>query len=115
MDGEHLIPETIIQLWVCPNCKQTGHSRVEVTRGFAQKPHARFHHCAGLRGLWAPMVTAESRVQVTAVEREDYVGEDEGNVPTDENGRPVMAVRTDYADGSNDLAVMAPTATLGGS
>ena len=65
--------------------------------------------------MWAPMVLEGDRVRVTAVDREDYVGEDEGRVTTDENGRPVMAVRTDRQDGSNDLAVMAPTATLRGA
>ena len=32
---------------------------------------------------------------------------------TDENGRPIMAVRTEYADGHTDMAVLAPTATGG--
>jgi hypothetical protein len=34
-------------------------------------------------------------------------------VQTDDTGRPVMAVRTDYTDGRNDVAVLAPTATGG--
>ena len=49
------------------------------------------------------MVPAGTKAKVTAVEREDYIGND--NV-----GR-VMAVKTERSDGSNDVAVFAPTAT----
>lgn len=95
---------TPVRRWACPNCKQTA-----ITR--EAKPHARFHICAGLKGLTAPLIEEGTRVQVSAVEREDYVGSE--LVQTDETGRPIMAVRTDYADGRNDVAVMAPTATGG--
>jgi hypothetical protein len=92
----------VIQEWYCPNCKATG-----VTN--ERRPHQRFHPCAGLRGILAPLVEASARVQVTAVEREDYVGSERAQ--TDENGRPVMAVKTEYADGHSDVAVLAPVAT----
>ena len=59
----------------------------------------------------APLVEEGVRVQVTAVEREDYVGSELAQ--TDDNGRPMMAVRTDYEDGRNDTVVLAPTATGG--
>ena len=93
-----------IRRWACPNCKQTA-----ITR--QAKPHARFHVCPGLKGLTAPLVEEGPRVQVTAVEREDYAGNE--ILQTDDTGRPMMAVRTDYADGRNDVAVLAPTATGG--
>jgi len=48
----------------------------------------------------------ERRVKVTAKVREDYVGRD--IVDYDENGRPIMAVETEYEDGHTDLAVHAP-------
>lgn len=93
------------RLWVCPNC-----SVQSVTT--EARPHTRFHTCPGLRGLTAPLVQAGTRVKVTAVEREDYVGGD--YVQTDADGRPVMAVVTERDDG-NDVMVFAPTATATGS
>jgi hypothetical protein len=84
------------QRWVCPNCPAT-----DVTH--EAKPHTRFHACPGLMGLTAPMVEAGSKVRVTAREREDYIG-------NEKVGR-VMSVVTERADGSNDVAVFAPTAT----
>ena|SRR5437870_3264512 len=84
------------RLWVCPNCKAQ-----DVTS--EARPHTRFHICPGLNGLTAPMIEAGARVRVTAVEREDYIG-------TERTGR-IMAVRTERPDGSNDIAVFAPTAS----
>ena len=90
------------RLWECPNCKFT-----DVTQ--ESKPHTRYHPCAGLKGIVAPMVEAGSKVKISAVEREDYVGTEQ--VKTNAEGRPVMAVVTERGDGSNDVAVFAPTAT----
>lgn len=95
-----LVPE---QHWECPNCELT-----QVTH--EAQPHTRFHSCRGLRGLTAPMVPTGSDVKVEAVEREDYVGQEA--VTTDGEGRPIMAVVTTRADGSNDCAVLAPCATV---
>lgn len=92
-------------LWVCPNCDVQS-----VTT--EARPHTRFHTCLGLRGLTAPLVKVGTRVKVTAVEREDYVGGE--SVQTDAGGRPVMAVVTERDDGM-DTAVFAPTATGIGS
>lgn len=92
------------QRWSCPNCTVT-----DVTRGETN----RFHPCAGLAGITAPMVLAGTDVRVFAVERQDYVGRE--IVQYDGNGRPVMAVVTERADGSNDVMVNAPTARGGGS
>ena len=88
--------------WVCPNCSITS-----ITR--EARPHTRFHICPGLRGLTAPLVEAGIRCEVIAVDREDYIGTEK--VQTDNSGRPVMAVITRRSDGSNDTAVLAPTAT----
>ncbi len=86
--------------WGCPNCDFT-----DVTHEV--QPHSRFHNCAGLAGLSAPMVPAGTRAKVEAVEREDYIGGED--VQRDGNGRPVMAVVTTRDDG-NDVTVYAPTA-----
>ena len=83
--------------WVCPNCPAESVTTED-------RPHTRFHECPGLLGLTAPMVEAGVKVRVTAKEREDYIG-------TEKAGR-VMSVVTERADGSNDVAVFAPTATL---
>ncbi len=86
------------QHWTCPNCPVTA-----VTVG---RPN-RFHICSGLRSLTAPMVLDGTRCKVVAEERQDYVGRED--VPLDDRGRPVMAVRTVRDDGE-DLAVFAATA-----
>jgi len=94
---------TILQaerLWVCPNCKVQ-----DVTR--EARPHTRFHACAGLRGLTAPLVEAGDRVKVTVREREDYIGDE---IVTSVEGRPIMSVLTEREDGSNDVVVFAPAA-----
>lgn len=91
--------------WACPNCPA-----YDVTS--EARPHSRMHSCAGMSGLTAPMVPAADvagrRVKVVALVREDYVGDE--IVTHDENGRPIMAVETQYADGHTDLAVNAPAA-----
>ena len=89
------------QRWECPNCPAT-----DVTR--EAEPHTRFHACAGLKGLTAPMVPAGTRAKVEAIERGDYLNGD--HVTRDGDGRPVMAVETTRDDG-NDVAVFAPCAT----
>jgi hypothetical protein len=87
--------------WECPNCTLT-----DVT--YEAQPHTRFHPCAGLKGLTAPMVPAGTRCKVEAVEREDWVGSE--MVQVDGEGRPIMRVETTREDG-NDVAVLAPCAT----
>jgi hypothetical protein len=90
--------------WTCPNCTET-----QVTR--EARPHTPFHTCRGLRGLSAPMVPAGSDCKVEARERGDWVGRE--LVQTDGEGRPVMSIVTEYGDGRNDCAVLAPCATAG--
>lgn len=86
--------------WVCPNCPVEA-----VTPGSTPN---RYHECPGLAGITAPMVPAGSGSRVRSVIREDYVGRE--IVQYDWYGRPIMSVVTERPDGSNDVAVLAPTA-----
>lgn len=86
--------------WECPNCTAT-----DVTH--EHRPHTRMHQCAGLKGLVAPFVPADTRCKVEAVVREDYIGTEK--VTLDADGRPIMRVETTRDDG-NDVAVFAPCA-----
>lgn len=91
------------QRWRCPNCP--------VTDRTVGQPN-RFHACAALGGLSAPLVLEGTDCKVVAVEREDYIGQED--VPL-VNGRPVMGVHVVRADGSNDCVVYAPTARAAGA
>lgn len=92
--------------WHCPN----GCSVTERTRPLP--PHAsRFHTCSALHCLTAPLVRDGTDCKVIAVERGDYLRDEEQR--TGDDGRPYMAVETFHADGHNDLAVFAPVATFG--
>ena len=91
--------------WCCPNCDVT--ERTE-----ALPPNAsRFHTCAGLHMLTAPLVRAGTRCKVEAEERGDYLGAEIQAAGDD--GRPYMAVRTTYGD-HEDLAVNAGLARAEG-
>lgn len=92
---------TATHRWACPNCPVT---TISHDNGIA------YHRCAGLHGLTAPLVPAGSKAEVRLVEREDYIGSEQGVRLV--NGRPVMSLVTNRADGSNDAVVFAPTATL---
>jgi hypothetical protein len=87
--------ETVTR-WECPNCDVT-----DVTRGITPN---RFHTCAGLHMLSAPLVRAGTGCKVEAEERQDYLGREVQ--ATGDDGRPYMAVRTTRGDGE-DLAVNA--------
>lgn len=105
-----VILEAPHQRLVCPNC-----TAVAVWRGplpAAGLGMSEMHACAGLRGFLAPMVLEGTDVKVEAIEREDYLGNED--VRLDGEGRPVMAVTTTYGDGRVDCAVFAPTAHAGG-
>lgn len=73
------------------------------------------HPCARLAGILAPFVEVHGSELVknaqrhVTVERDDYIGNE--LVRRDANGRPIMAIRTERTDGSNDTHVFAPTAT----
>lgn len=94
-----LLPPTV---WVCAS----GCPAVDRTPGTVSN---RFHRCPAMGGLTSPLVPQDSGARVRAVEREDYVGsEDVQHL----HGRPVMAIITERPDGSNDTAVLAPTAYI---
>lgn len=101
MDIPILKPE---QRWECPNCNVK-----DVTH--EAKPHTRYHTCAGLKGISAPMVPEGTHCKVEAVEREDYIGKEV--VTLDAEGTPIMRVETTREDG-NDVAVFAPLARSNG-
>jgi len=91
--------------WECPNC----HFR-ERTRPLP--PNAsRMHPCPGLHGLTAPAVRAGSDCKVYAVERMDYLRDEEQR--TGEDGKPYMSVITERADGTNDAHVFPGVAVWG--
>ncbi len=93
--------------WVCPNCPATDYQP-------ALPPgSSRFHTCAGLHGLTAPLIRAGTHCKVEALERDDYLGKE--IQATGDDGRPYMAIRTTRNDGE-DLAVNAGLARgrLGG-
>ncbi len=101
MDVPLLAPE---QRWECPACDL----RQLTCRGDV---HTEFHHCAGMAGLWVPMVPAGDRAEHRLVEREDYIGDERVQLY---EGRPVMSVVTTRDDGQ-DCTIYAPTATASGS
>ena len=90
------------QAWECPNCGVT-----DVTAPLPPGS-SRYHTCAGLHMLTAPLVRAGTRCKVTAAEREDYLGGDEQ--ARGDDGKPYMNVRTTYDD-HDDLLVNAGLAT----
>lgn len=101
--------EAPVRRWQCPSC-----GAQHVTR--EARPHTPMHTCRALRGLSAPFVEVvgsdlpKHATRHVVVEREDWVRSE--LVQTDGEGRPVMAVRTERADGSNDCHVFAPTARV---
>lgn len=96
------------QDWWCPNCSlTTASSPLPIGAGQGQ---ARFHYCAGLRELWAPMLPVGVKAKIEARDREDYVGTD--SIPqVDIDGRPVMSIVTTRDDGQ-DTVVLVPTALM---
>ena len=84
--------------WECPNCDVTD------ATGPLPPNASRFHTCAGLHMLTAPLVRAGTSCKVEAEERADYLN---GEVQAmGDDGRPYMAVRTTRDDG-DDLVVNA--------
>jgi hypothetical protein len=96
---------SMVKDWYCPQCGKTDRTN-------NPKPHTRYHICPKLKGMSAPMVEQGVDAKLVLVERGDYEGEDTGRTQlTPEGKRPVMALRTERADGSNDVIVYAPTAS----
>ena len=89
--------------WYCPNCGLTEQTAIVPNR---------WHQCAKLRGLMAPLLPEGTKGKIVAHDREDYVGDD--LVQTDPAGRQVMSITTTRDEGQ-DVIVFAPTATGGAS
>ena len=96
--------------WECPSCH-----RQHVTR--TAQVTSELHVCPAQKGMIVPFVEVDNnhgidgrKVRHVVLEREDYVGAEQG-VRLDDEGRAVMAVRTERADGSNDTTVFAGAAT----
>lgn len=89
------------QEWYCPNCNVT-----DVTAPLPPG-QSRYHVCAGLHCLNAPLVRAGVRAQVVAEQRQDYLGAD--HQPAGDDGNVYMAVRTVRDDG-DDVTVFAGVA-----
>ncbi len=92
--------------WHCPAC-----GAEDVTH--EAEPHTRFHPCAKLGGFTSPMARGAMPAKVVVTEREDYIGTED--VRLSEDGRPIMNITLEYADGHTDVAVYAPTAHAGGT
>ena len=91
------------QDWECPACRHSERINPPLPAN-AQ----RWHPCPKLHMLKTPMVIAGTDCKIEAIERQDYLGTEIQR--TGDDGKPYAAVRTDRADGSNDLAVYAPLA-----
>lgn len=94
---------SVTRRWECPSCGQ----RHETTE---TKPHVPMHECSAQRGMTVPFVSVDNygdlgrQVRHVVVEREDQISGEKG-LHFDGEGRPIMAVRTERADGSNDIHV----------
>lgn len=94
--------------WECPSC-----ARQHVSH--EPRPHTPLHACTGQAGLAVPFVPVKTNggikrgtVRHKIVEREDYIGQEKG-VRLDSNGKAVMAVHTERANG-HDTHVFPGTA-----
>jgi hypothetical protein len=96
------------QDWKCPAC-----GRGDRTRPLPANAQ-RWHTCPALHDLKTPLVPAGMDCTIILEERGDYLNGETQRTGSD--GKPYMAVRTQRADGSADVAVYAPAATarLGG-
>lgn len=102
----HVILEPPVKLWICPSCG--GEHQTKEAR-----PHVPMHSCPALHGCSVPFVEKDGlKSRHVVVEREDFVGNNKNEILNYVNGRPVMAVRTEREDGSNDLHAFAPTAVM---
>ena len=93
------------QDWECPSCHLTERTR-------PLPPNAsRMHPCPKLHSLTAPRVRAGMDCKVFAVERGDYLRDEEQR--TGDDGKPYMSVVTERADGTNDAIAFPAVATFG--
>lgn len=104
-----MILDPPLRTFVCPSCDATHTVR-------DARPITPMHMCKALKGLMAPFVEthgaqtlARGAVRHRVVERDDYLAGERG-IRIDGDGRVVMAISTERADGSNDVHVFAPSA-----
>jgi hypothetical protein len=104
-----LIPE---RHWECPSCRVQHVTRIQL-------PHVPMHQCRAKALMLVPYVEVppgqselkKGAVTHRVIERGDYIGSERG-IRHDAEGRAVMAVHTERADGSHDTHVFAPAARL---
>jgi hypothetical protein len=84
--------------WHCPNCHVT-----DVTAPLPPG-QSRYHPCAGLHGLSAPLIRDGTRAKVEAHEREDYLNGDQQQRGDD--GKVYMNVEVTRDEGT-DVTVFA--------
>lgn len=100
------------QRYECPK----GCGAVKIAHGPIARGTFDMHVCPALNFICTPLVPVTGTefdprsVNVTAVEREDYEGDE--IVHKDSTGRPIMAVNVERRDGSNDRVVFPGTARL---
>lgn len=102
MSHEHIL-EPPVRYWACPSCDTVDRT---------QKPeaHLQFHACPGFSGANLPLVEVrhpddKPDAKHFVSERQDFIG-DETYTPR------IASIRTVHADGTEDLTVFAPTATI---
>lgn len=100
--------------WECPSC-----SGQHVTQDL--RTITPMHHCRAMKGLLVPYVQVHNNhgirrgtVRLVALERQDFEGAEKG-LRHDGDGKPVFAVHTERADGSNDCHVFPAVATTSAS
>lgn len=96
-----------IHRWECPSC-----NRRHITRTAAVT--SELHRCPAQKGMIVPFVEVTGTdlrpgMRHVLIERGDYEGTEVG-VRHDGEGRAIMAVHTERADGSHDTHVFAPAA-----
>lgn len=93
-------------IWQCSACNTREGTEID-------PPFSPMHACKGMAGMSVPLVRVAGRVHLKAIEREDYIGNE--TVQYDGNGRPIMAIVQEYADGHTDATIYAPTAHVRGN
>lgn len=92
-----------VRQWKCGMCNAEAQTR-------NANPHVEYHFCPSTistvhpQGVALPLVEQHEKARVLFIEREDYAG-DEVEL-TYINKRPIMAIRTERWDGSNDCVVL---------
>jgi hypothetical protein len=95
-----LVLEPPVRYWKCPSC-------LLVDRTQRSDVHTQFHNCPALGNVAIPLIEvsdpdAKPQGRHVVVQREDYAGSSD----------PTAAISTERPDGSNDITVLAETATV---